>query len=272
MAEKVEIFLTTCNRAEWCLWMLKDIQKESQGADFNIRIFHDVAPGDDYSKVIEYCNRYSNLFYYKVKQATGKKEYWMVHKYMHELSDTLDYDYLIMLQDDMALVENFTKRATSVLGGNVEVCSLFPTNYLHKLTQRPKTPLKTPFTFNHSAELEVINGTPMRSTNWSDCCYVATKQAMQGIQIEQPSKKYQANPTHGSGVTYSFIRGYNEKSGKRIYQIEFGLVQHLGFYLSSMFGTRKDIPNDPLDRHNNYYIYLTDEDYQYTQKKMIELC
>jgi hypothetical protein len=251
--------------------MLKDIQQESQGLDYNVRVFHDEALGDDYSELIEYCKQYSNLHYYKVKKSTGKDQYWIIHKYMHELADKLEYDYLIMLQDDMALVENFTQRAVNILGGEVEVCSLFPTNLLHKLTQAPSNPLKNAFSYNHSAELQILNGVQMRSTNWSDCCYVATKAAMQGIVITPATGKYIKNPTHGSGVTYSFIRGYNQKTGKRIYQIEFGLVQHLGFYASSMFGERKDIPNNPLDRYNDYYIYLTDEDYYYTLKKITDV-
>lgn len=264
---KVEIFLTTCNREKWCLWMLKDIQKETSGVEYNIRVFHDVAPKDDYSSVKKYCKKHDNLFYYKVKKATGKKEYWKIHKYMHELADTLDFDYLIMLQDDMALVENFTQRAISAIGGDVEVLSLFPTNHLHRLTQKPSQ-LPIDFKFCHSAPLETLNGTPMRSTNWSDCCYIATKKATTGIQITQPSKKYQANSANGSGVTYSFIKNYNEKSNKRIYQIEHGLMQHIGFFSSQMFGNRTDIPNNIFDRHNDYYIYLTDQDYQYTLEKI----
>jgi hypothetical protein len=268
---KVEIFLTTCKRAEWCLWMLKDIQRESQGVNYNIRVFHDEAFGDNYSKVIDYCKQYNNLYYYRVKYATGKDEYWVIHKYMHELADTLAYDYMIMLQDDMALVENFTQRAVNVLGGKVEVCSLFPTNLLHKLSQEPPKPLKNAFTYNNSAELEILNGVLMRSTNWSDCCYVATKAAMQGITITPPTAKYKSNPTHGSGVTYSFIREYNQKTGKRIYQLEYGLVQHLGFYDSAMFGEREEMSDNPLDRDNPWYIHLTDQDYYYTLKKVTEI-
>jgi hypothetical protein len=270
---KVEIFLTTCARADWCLWMLKDIQKESDGVDYNVRVFHDVAPKDKYIDVVAFCKKHPNFHYYRVKRATGKKGYWKVHKYMHELADKLKFDYLIMLQDDMALVENFTKRAISVLGGDVEACSLFPTNYLHKLTQKPThLPMPKDFTCFHQAPLETLNGTPMRSTNWSDCCYVATKDAVQGIRIEPPTRKYINNSNNGSGVTYSFIKGYNTKSGKRIYQIEHGLVQHIGFFQSSMFGKRKDIPNDKFDRHNNYYIHLTDQDYEYTLNKLKSLC
>jgi hypothetical protein len=253
---KIEIFITTAKRPKWCLNMIKEVQRESKGFNYNIRVFHD-NDGSDYSKVKKYCAKSNNVFYYKTLEFGGKPNFWILHNMMYSVLDTLDYDYFILLVDDMTLVKDFTKRAVRLVNKTIDICNFCTVN-VH-------------ITNMMSKGFRVINGVEMSQTNWWDCMCVARKKAMQGLRILKPSehrKKYA-----GSGVAQEFIRAYNNKSGKKIWQTRFALTEHLGIDNSAMhkrerrFNYYGDVrtDNDPLR------MAIAPEDYEYTNTKFNKL-
>jgi hypothetical protein len=260
---KVEIFITSAKRASWCLNLLKELQNETdlKSIDYNCRVFHDFCLSDDYSQVQEFCSQHDNYFYYRTKENLGKYGFWKLNNLMYCFLDTLKFDVYIQLVDDITLVKDFTKRAVKVLTPNIDIVNPGLVN-IHEFTK----------TFTH-CKMVAAKGVELIQTNWVDCCFIAKEKAIRGLQIEEPPPHRKRDVNLGSGVAQMFVKAYNQKSGKKAWQLRYALFEHLGAELTAMhFPDRKECyygnyktGKDPLR------MLMTAKDKEYTDPKFDKL-
>jgi len=229
----IEIFVMTSKRARWCHTLLEDLKEQGSGFDYDVRIFHDNC-GNDYSGVEQFCNENSNFHYYKTKEHLGKEGFWMLHNLMYTFLDTLHesekVDYFIQLPDDIVLVNDFFKRAITLVQNDVHLCNFFTFQIHKKIYQGAQTEITK-------------NGVKMWANNWVDCCFVAKGEYMKGIRIDTPDlTRWLKNKRLGSGVAHSFIRAWRAKYDKTIYETVWALIEHWGgFGESAMHAPERKI-------------------------------
>lgn len=104
---KIIIFITTFERPEMLLDLLKQIKK--QGKSYNLKLIinndHSVS---NYSKAISYLRRYFDDFYYVEDNIhRGKRNYWHIINKIYEMMRNESFDYFIQIPDDVKLVPDF---------------------------------------------------------------------------------------------------------------------------------------------------------------------
>ena len=256
MGQSSKIFITTAKRPFWCLNLLKELARNK--GNFEVFVFHDKC-GYDYSKVENYCKRKKGFYYLRTKDNMGRDGFWALNNLMYSILDLLDYDVYIQLVDDITLVENFVERAVEyskhfelVVPGIINVH-----NKDNKILHKPK---------------RIINGVDFYKTNWVDCSFIARREVMQGIRIEN-TVKHRAKH-RGSGVGVMFRKAFYERGGKEIWTSFTSLSQHLGIEISAMHCRKRrsiyygdvNFENDPLMKP------IAEQDKEFINKKFLRLC
>jgi len=104
-----------------------------------------------------------------------------------------------------------------------------------------------------------------------DCIFIAKPEAIKGMRIEPMDEHYMHQNYNGSGGAHSFIEYYNRRIGKKIHQMEYSLVEHIGYNTTAMhlpdrlekfYGKNIPFEGHPL-RCN-----LTETDRKYVELKM----
>lgn len=263
----IEIFITTAKRGSWCLNLLHDLKEQGKGYEFNVRVIHDKSDSD-YSGVIKFCEENKNFYYGETEKTFGKIGFWYVNNMMYQLLDTLKYDYFIQLPDDIILVDNFFKRVLNLVKSEIDLCNFFTFN-IHK-----QSFLNT--------QIQNINNVEMWQNNWVDCCFIAKPSVMKGFQIEETNpNRWLKRKYTGSGVAGSFIREYNRRYDKQIYQTCYSLVEHIGAFKTAMHDYERSMAyyNEPQleifeykkNMGNKLLMNLHDSDKDYIENKINSL-
>lgn len=263
----IEIFITTSKRGLWCHTLLEDLKEQGKGYEYNVRVFHDNC-GTDYSAVERFCQENENFYFYETKEHLQKIRFWLLNNLMYSFLSQLEYDYFIQLPDDIVLVDGFFKRAINLVQGDLDICNFFTFN-VHQESFKQHTILKK-------------NNEKMWLNNWVDCCFIARPCVMYDFQIEKTNaNRWMKRRYTGSGVAGSFIREYNKRYNKQIYQTYYSLVEHLGAFKTSMHEPERSTLyyNEPqLDKFvykknlgNKLLMHLADKDKDYIENKINEL-
>jgi FkbM family methyltransferase len=108
----IAIAITTYNRPESCLRLLRDIARDKAGYRVRVVVFDD-ASAEDYKPVRQFC-RTHGWQYVRAAQNHGKRQWW---RWVNEVlarwtRDAADHFYFI--QDDMRLCSDFFRRTLSL--------------------------------------------------------------------------------------------------------------------------------------------------------------
>ena len=261
---RIEIFIMTYKRPQWCLNLLMDIKKQGRNYDYTVRVIHD---GDslDYSIVKNFCRNNFNFDFRQTPKHYGKDGFWELNNNIYRFAETLSYDYFIQMPDDIVLVDNFFKRVTWLLNEKVLLCN-FATVNAHKEGFK-NLPIKK------------IKGVEYWANDWVDCCFITKKEVIDDVRLEQTVVK---KKNRGSGVAHKFIKCINEK-GIKIYQTRYALFEHIGAFKTTMHSKNrnKELWNEKNENIKNYKknmdrkilcnLLNTDKDYiEKKIKKMIK--
>jgi len=105
--KRIIVFITTYERPEMLLGLLKQIRNQSKSYNIKLIINNDKSTSD-YSKAMSYLKRYIDDFYYIEDNIhRGKTNYWHIINKIYEMMRKEPFDYFIKLDDDIILLKNF---------------------------------------------------------------------------------------------------------------------------------------------------------------------
>ena len=180
---KILTIITSYNRKKNMMLLAKKIVR--QGSE--VIVFDD-------------CSNFEILNHYFVKFDThfGKKGAWQKFKYIFSWLHTTDYDYYILIPDDIQIdskfIANSLKQFNSIKTSN-KLLNLLTDNRLYSKQWTDFTPIE------HKEALQ---------TQWTDMCFICNKEALQSMHIQEiHPNRWEDNELLGSGVGGNLSRWLN---------------------------------------------------------------
>lgn len=219
---KIQILITTFNRPELLLALLKNIKSESKDYNVSLLIINDHS-SEDYSKVISYLKRhFSNKFeFYETEFNSGKICYWQIINFAYSLMTECRFDYFIQLPDDVTLVKGFFHKSIS---------------YFEAISDKNKTCLnilndysrngKSFWTSFKTIDVE-FSGYKLFRTGWIDLCFISTRKYFKALEysILPVHPAWSGHKEKSSGVGLQLSRRLISQNYS-IYQVKNSLVIH----------------------------------------------
>jgi len=111
---KILILITTYNRPESLLNLLKDIKNDDLRNDIHLLIYNDGST-ENYFNVISFLHQHfpGNCSYYDTEVNGGKENYWQLINEAYKEVKHHDFDYFIQFPDDVRLIDNSLSKATT---------------------------------------------------------------------------------------------------------------------------------------------------------------
>jgi len=224
---KILILITTYNRPDSLLKLLKELNEDVFSKAVHLLIFDD-ASTEDYSQVKDYLTKNFMFDYFRNEKNGGRENYWqLVNAAFNEVRNH-QFDYFMMIPDDVSIVDNFIFRAMQQwdsIKDNQKACLNLLNDY-SRLNTTCWTAIKP--------KLVYYNGKPVYQTGWIDMCFLATKSFFEIIDysVYQVERIYQQNKKLSSGVGAQLSREVIN-ARRTIYQVAKSLLIH-GLHESKM--------------------------------------
>jgi len=209
---RLRIIITTYDRPQTFKRLADQIFSYSDRYDLDVWVYDDNSP-------TEYVD--DRCTWIRAQANHGKKFYWMlVNKAFTDALES-DFDFAIMLPDDVTLADNFFERAIALWEAIDDENKICLTPLLIE-AQRGKT--------NFTGIPPRLKDTSMGQvylTQWTDLCFVATKAFFEAVGniLSIDAERWQKNPLAGSGVG-SQISHRLVNGGYNLYQTTQTLVFH----------------------------------------------
>lgn len=235
--KRIIVFITTYERPEMLLDLLKQLRNQSKSYNIKLIINNDHSVSD-YSKVISYLKRYFNDFYYVCDNIhRGKRNYWYIINKIYEMMPNESFDYFIQVPDDVKLIENFFDYAIryfNAIADPEKACL----NILNDRSRNGYT-----FWVNVKPEKVKFESYNYILTDCVDMAYICTRRYFELLdyRIDKVNKNWSGKPGRSSGVGMQISqRLYATRAS--IYQVANSLLIH-GMHESVMHPEhRKKIP------------------------------
>ena len=248
---KILVLITTYNRPDFFLNLLKDINGNKEEHEINLLIYND-ASIYDYGKATKFLkDNFKDYKYIVSKHSHGKPGYWKLIDNAYKEVQNHNFDYVIQLPDDVRLVPGFFSRATNLIGkikDNKKVCL----NLLNdaRLGKASWTGQKIKST--------KVDRLTVYKTGWVDMCYIASRDYFKVLDfsIKEVKNNWTKKPGNSSGVGKQISKRL-VNAGYSLYQVHNSFVIH-GKHESVMHnGHRKSNPlitnhNQTLKNNVNY--------------------
>jgi len=219
--KRIIVFITTYERPEMLLNLLKQIKKQSSNFDIKIYINNDCSQAN-YTKVTSYLKRYFDDFHYILdNEHRGKLNYWHIINRFYQFAKQDKFDYFIQVPDDIQLVDDFFNRATAkydAINDSDKACLNILNDY-GRNGMAVWVPVKPEV-------LSFKNFTYIRN-GWMDMAYICTKHYFDILEytINKVSPNWSGKPGRSSGVGMQISQRLY-KSGASIYQVAHSLIIH----------------------------------------------
>lgn len=194
--ETISIAITTYNRPDGCLRLLRDIHREANASKFRVRVaVFDDASTEDYGEVRGFL-RTQGWQWHRMPENGGKRGYWKVvnavlNRWANDASP-----YFYFLQDDIRLCDSFFERTVGLWGqiGHANKATL----YLLRDSDRDQVGVACWTKFKSRVEGVV------ERTQWCDCAaFMAGRGFIEGLNGKLDpvgDARWQADPKLSSGV------------------------------------------------------------------------
>lgn len=195
------ITITTRNRPEMLLSLLKQLAEQNTEHKFTAFIFDDNS-SEDYKEVIKFCSENKNLIYSKTCNYFGKKNYWTLVNVVFSTLKYSEFDYFIQLQDDVVLCDNFIDKAIEAYEAIKDPKKI--SLYLHEGESRKDQPCWT------NVYPTKFEGKEYSLTQWIDmCAFIVKKDFLEALNYEIqpiPESRWDKDPMLSSGVGQQISR------------------------------------------------------------------
>lgn len=210
--------ITTYNRPALCARLLRNIVREAKAFGE-----HEVIIADDGSRPA-YHHQITEIMTSAGIPCTlvwhgdnnGKEYYWKVVHDLYQRVQSLPFNYVVQLPDDVQLHAGFYRRAAAALDAIPMTDKACLNLYrCHRNEQWGSTkPIDVCF-----------GGTDMRRTDWMDMCFIANRRMMELLQysVHQVHRDWSRHPELGSGVGPQLSRRLRSMGGS-IWQLSKSLV------------------------------------------------
>jgi glycosyltransferase involved in cell wall biosynthesis len=220
--KRIAIFITTYNRPNLLLSLLKDIYREARGFDLNLLIIDDHS-SEDYIAVKYYLQeRFAGRYKFIENPVNhGKQFYWKTITNGFQYMASVDFEYFILLQDDLRLMASFFKKAISAFDSILDdqkACLSIRTEL-----SRVMTPCWT----NYVPHYVNFPGIECIRTGWVDMLFISDKRffTILNYQIFPIDNRWSSNKNLSSGVGMQISRRLISQ-GHSIYALKRSLVIH----------------------------------------------
>lgn len=220
--KKIVIFITTFNRPDLLVLLLKDIHRESKSFDIDLLIINDHST-NDYSPVTSFLEeRFSGRYHYIVnRQNFGKQYYWKTIANGFRYVADLDFEYFIQLPDDVRLVKSFFNRAIKswdAITDKDKTCLSIAANFSR---------LMKPCWTSYQPHAVSFGNIDLIKTGWVDLCYISSRAFLQllNFTIEPVDTRWTSRDGFSSGVGMQISRKLISQ-GHSIYSVKRSLVIH----------------------------------------------
>lgn len=213
----IHINITTYNRPNELLLLLKDIKNYSKNYNITLNVYNDCSTSN-YLEVQKFLslNRWNLINFQK---NNGKKNFWKIINKIFFDTKKINADYYIQLQDDLRLCNNFFDEIIYrwKLIKNPHKISLNPLND----KSRSNTPCWTNVKPRNYGEID--------DTAWVDCIYMCKRKFFEELnwRLNPISKsRWEKDPNMSSGVGSQISRRLHEKKYK-MYRTHKSLIVHV---------------------------------------------
>ena len=237
----IQVFITTYERPEMLLTLLKDIYKQSKDFNIDLLIIRDKGSAD-YKKTISYLKRYFsfNHAFFEVQTHQGKKNYWQLINYGYMYLKNKSFDYLIQIPDDVRLIDNFFKVSVELyshINDKKKAC-------LNILADRRRFTAQWTEIQPKQLNKDIIK------TGWVDMAYISTKNYLKALNYEilPVPISWASNKKRSSGVGMQISQRLVSK-GYNLYNVVNSLIYH---------GSHNSVMH-PNERKQNPIISISNE-------------
>ena len=236
---KIAVLITTHNRPEMLLQLLKDIDRV-KGNHIIITIIIADGPQGNYKPVHDYIDKNpARYFFDQYPEHGGKMYYYRLVNNLYQMCASAHclfrFDYFIQVPDDVTLADNFFNEAIDqfeAIKDPDKICM----NLLNDGRKQPG--------WTHFKPVNVkSNGYTFIKTNWIDMCFISNSNYFKALdwKILPVELSWSGSETCSSGVGLQISKRLFEL-GKTMYLTSRSLVGH-GAHNSQMHPEhRKDVP------------------------------
>jgi len=219
--KKIIVFITTYERPEMLLNLLKEIKKQGKNFQIKLLINNDCSSAN-YAKVIAYLKRYfKDFYYYEDNIHRGKAYYYHIIHEFYQLVRSESFDYFIQIPDDIQLVDRFFDRAIQKFDSirdEKKACLNILNDYGRNghAVWVPVDPKKIQF----DSYTFILSG-------WVDMAYICGRKYFEFLdfKINVVDKNWSGKPGRSSGVGKQ-ISERLFAAGASIYQVSHSLLIH----------------------------------------------
>jgi len=219
---KIKIFITTFNRPEMLVDLLKNLKQQASNHDLSLFIVNDCSTAD-YAPVLKYLkSHWKNQYDYFVTEINyGKKDYWQLINFAYQQLETMEFDYLYQMADDILPVDNFFDRSISLFK-SIPDKQLACLNLFNDYSRNGKS-----FWTNTPVQYFNYDGIDLLLTGWVDMLYMATKDYLKYLnyKIDPVDHNWSGNRYLSSGVGRQISQRL-VSGGYHIYQVKKSLTIH----------------------------------------------
>jgi len=217
---KILILITTFNRPDDLLILLKELKKDKLFKKLHLIVFDDGST-KNYSKVINYLKKYYRFDLFRNEENRGKENYWQIVNAAYNEVSNHEFDYFLMIPDDIRLTDNFLTRCIQsydAIEDNKKACL----NIWNDYSRFGKSSWTTVMT----KEVE-FRGEKFHKIGWVDMCFICGKEFFEIINysIHQVENRYLLNKNLSSGVGAQLSNAMIN-AGASIYQVIKSYVIH----------------------------------------------
>ena len=220
--KEISILITTFNRPESLLNLLKQIKKEAEGFNVSLIILNDHST-KDYSEPYQFLGEAfpGNYDLYETDFNMGKRRYWQLINFGFRLLEDHSFDYFVQLPDDIHLVKGFFKKSVEqweAIQDHNKACLNILQDQAREMVVQWVNFRPYRITFNSFGYIR---------TGWVDMCFISGQDFFRWLnyEIHQVPDSFAGDPSRSSGVGMQISRRL-AKLKKSIYQVEKSLVIH----------------------------------------------
>lgn len=217
---KILIVVTTYNRPDGLLNLLTELKKDTLSEHIHFLIFDDGSKLS-YNKVIAYLKKNFSFDFFRNEINQGKSNYWQIVNAAFQAVKLHEFDYFLMLPDDVGLVDDFLTKSIdgyNSIFDNKKVCLNLWNDYSRFG--------KPSWTGINTKEVE-FDGKPFHKIGWLDMCLISDRKLFDIIDfsVHRPESIYVLNKELSSGVGAQLSKRL-VSAGANLYQVVKSLVKH----------------------------------------------
>lgn len=214
---KVIILITTYNRPDLLLDLLKDIKSQFR-CQYRIKIYNDCSE-DDYGRVEQYLEEnIEDYAYTRLPSRYGKPLYWKLINKIYDELKTERGNYIIQLPDDIRLTDMFYPRVIE----QYKDCDADALNIMVNVAHNEQYTRDKKKTYQGKKA-------KYWEVSWLDGCFITNTDLFKRIRYSIPSisTKNTANKRKSSKVGW-LITNKCRRHGIKIRMVQRSLVEHKG--------------------------------------------